>query len=120
MNVAKPDREAESSPSVVAPDRRAILLVAATATAGSAIGTSSVRAQDATAGNFGAPVVEVCVPFGVLTLEQKGAMVRGITDVILKAMKRSPDPERRLFVTITETAEGGFGVNGQVFVPQRK
>ena len=35
-------------------------------------------------------------------------------------MKLPPDPARRLFVAIMETAEGGFGVIGQVFVPISK
>jgi hypothetical protein len=35
-------------------------------------------------------------------------------------MKQPADPARRLFVQIFETAEGGFGVNGHVFVPRSK
>jgi phenylpyruvate tautomerase PptA (4-oxalocrotonate tautomerase family) len=67
-----------------------------------------------------ASVSSVQVPVGVLTAEQKAAMIRGITDVVLRAMKQPPDPARRLFVQIFETAENGFGVNGQVFVPRGK
>ena len=44
---------------------------------------------------------------------------KGITDVVLGATKQPPDPAKRLFVQIFETAEGGFGVNGQVFVPRK-
>ena len=88
----------------------------ATVAAAAAAGVSPARAQTAPAAGFGAPVVELCVPAGLLTLEQKGAMIKGITDVVLRAMKLPPDPARRLFVTVLETAEGGFGVNGQVFV----
>ena len=47
-------------------------------------------------------------------------MVKGLTDVVLGAMKLTPDPARRLFVAIIETAEGGFGVDGQVYVSPRK
>ena len=47
-------------------------------------------------------------------------MIKGITDVVLGAMKQPADPAKRLFVQIFETAEGGFGVNGQVFVPRIK
>ena len=47
-------------------------------------------------------------------------MIKGITDVVLKAMKLSTIRRRKSFVQILETAEGGFGVNGQVFVPRRK
>ena len=56
----------------------------------------------------------------MLTLEQKAAMIKGITDVLFNAMKLSPGPGRLSFVQIIETAEGGFGVNGQVFVPRGK
>jgi hypothetical protein len=56
----------------------------------------------------------------VLTLEQKAAMIKGITDVVFNATKSSPGPGRFSFVQIIETAEGGFGVNGQVFVPRGK
>jgi phenylpyruvate tautomerase PptA (4-oxalocrotonate tautomerase family) len=97
--------------------RREVLLTATAA--GALAGVSSVRA-DAVPAAFGAPLVEVHVPAGVLTAEQKTAMIRGVTDVILRAMKQPTDPTRRLFVQIFETAEGGFGVNGQVFVPRGK
>jgi len=98
--------------------RREVLLTATVA--GALAGVSSVRANAVPAAAFGAPLVEVHVPAGVLTAEQKTAMIRGITDVILRAMKQPTDPTRRLFVQIFETAEGGFGVNGQVFVPRGK
>jgi phenylpyruvate tautomerase PptA (4-oxalocrotonate tautomerase family) len=96
------------------------VLMTATAAAGALAGAPSVLADTVTAGNFGAPLVELHVPMGVLTLEQKSAMIKGITDVVLGAMKQPPDPTRRLWVQIFETAEGGFGVNGQVFVPRSK
>ena len=64
--------------------------------------------------------LELQVPSGVLTPEQKAAMIKGMTDVLLKAMKLVPDPTRLSFVQILETAEGGFGVNGHVFVPRGK
>jgi phenylpyruvate tautomerase PptA (4-oxalocrotonate tautomerase family) len=94
------------------------VLMTATVAAGALAGAPSVLADTVAAGNFGAPLVEVHVPAGVLTPEQKSAMIKGITDVVLGAMKQPPDPARRLFVQIFETAEGGFGVNGQVFVPR--
>jgi hypothetical protein len=61
--------------------------------------------------------VELHVPAGVLSLEQKAAM-KGVTDVVLKATRQPPDPARKSFVQLFETAEGGFGVNGQVLVPR--
>jgi 4-oxalocrotonate tautomerase len=82
-------------------------------------GVSPILADTGSAANFGAPLVEIYVPAGVLTLEQKAAMIKGVTDVVLKATKLS-DPARKSFVQIFETADGGFGVNGQVFVPRSK
>jgi 4-oxalocrotonate tautomerase len=99
--------------------RRAVLMSAAAA-AGAAAGISSALADAAPSAGFGAPLVELQVPVGVLTLEQKAAMIKGITDVVFNAMKLAPEPARLSFVQIIETAEGGFGVNGQVFVPRGK
>jgi len=100
-------------------NRRAVLMTAAVA-AGAAAGVAPAFAD--TPANFGAPLVELYVPPGVLTLEQKAAMIKGMTDVVLNAIKPSPDPARKSFsfVQILETGEGGFGVNGQVFVPRGK
>jgi phenylpyruvate tautomerase PptA (4-oxalocrotonate tautomerase family) len=92
--------------------RRAVLMAAATA---AAAGVAPAAAQKAPGGDFGAPVIELYVPAGILSAEQKSAVIKGFTDVVLKALGRTPD-SRRLFTTIIETAEGGFGVNGQVFV----
>jgi 4-oxalocrotonate tautomerase len=96
------------------------VLMTATVAASTLVGVPSVLADTAPTGTFGAPLVEVYVPAGVLTLEQKSAMIKGITDVVLSAAKQAPDPARRLFVQIFETTEGGWGVNGQVFVPRSK
>jgi 4-oxalocrotonate tautomerase len=98
--------------------RRAVLMAAAVA-ASAAAGVSPALADTGSTANFGAPLVELYVPPGVLTLEQKAAMIKGVTDVVLKAAKLS-DPARKSFVQIFETADGGFGVNGQVFVPRGK
>jgi phenylpyruvate tautomerase PptA (4-oxalocrotonate tautomerase family) len=75
-------------------------------------------AQAAPSASFGAPLVEMSFPVGVLNAEQKAAMIRGVTEVIQSAMKLPPDPARRLFVEIFETPDGGFGVNGQAVVPR--
>ena len=102
-------------------DRRAVLMSAAAAAAASAAaGMSPALADNAPSAGFGAPLVELQVPAGVLTLEQKAAMIKGITDVVLKATQTPADPARKSFVQIFETAEGGFGVNGQAFVPRAK
>ncbi len=97
-------------------NRRAVL-VSATAAMGGLSALSSALAE--TSGNFGAPLVELYVPAGALTLEQRSAMIKGITDTVVGAMNLPPDPARLLFVEIIETAEAGFGVNGRVFVPAK-
>jgi len=99
-------------------NRRAVL-VSATAVAGGLAAVSNALA-DTPGENFGAPLVEVYVPAGALTLEQRSALIKGITDVVLGAIRLPPDPARRLFVEIIETADGGFGVNGQVFTPSKR
>jgi phenylpyruvate tautomerase PptA (4-oxalocrotonate tautomerase family) len=116
--ISRSNNDVESSESACGLNRRAVLMTAAVA-ASAVAGVSPVLADTGSATNFGAPLVEVYVPAGVLTLEQKAAMIKGVTDVVLKATKLS-DPARKSFVQILETADGGFGVNGQVFVPRGK
>lgn len=99
-------------------NRRVVLMTAAAAA--SAVAGLSPALADTGSANFGAPLVELYVPPGVLTLEQKAAMIKGVTDVVLKATRAPPDPARKSFVQIFETADGEFGVNGQVFVPRGK
>ena len=116
INRSNNDMESPESSSGL--NRRAVLMTAAVV-ASAVAGVSPALADTGSAANFGAPLVEVYVPAGVLTLEQKAAMIKGVTDVVLKATKLS-DPARKSFVQILETADGGFGVNGQVFVPRGK
>jgi 4-oxalocrotonate tautomerase len=100
-------------------NRRAVLMTAAVA-ASAAAGVSPALADTVPSGNFGAPLVELHVPVGALTLEQKAAMIKGMTDVVLNVLKLPPDPSRKAFAQILETAEGGFGVDGQVFARRPK
>jgi hypothetical protein len=100
-------------------NRRAVLMTAAVA-ASAAAGIAPALADTPPPAGFGAPLVELHVPAGVLTLEQKGAMIKGMTDVVSNAMKLAPGPTTRYFAQIIETAEGGFGVDGKVFVPRAK
>jgi phenylpyruvate tautomerase PptA (4-oxalocrotonate tautomerase family) len=119
-HIGRSNSEVESaSSSGSSLNRRAVLMTAAVA-AGAAAGVSTALAETAPAANFGAPLVELQVPAGLLTPEQKAAMIKGITDVVLKATRQPADPARKSFVQILETADGGFGVNGQVFVPRGK
>jgi phenylpyruvate tautomerase PptA (4-oxalocrotonate tautomerase family) len=105
------------SPDAGGLNRRAVLVTAAIA-AGAVVSPS--LADTTTPANFGAPLVELNVPAGALTVEQKAAMIKGMTDVLVTAMKLPSDPTRFSFVQIIETAEGGFGVNGQVFARPAK
>ena len=94
--------------------RRAILRTAAV---GIALNAPTAHAQTTPAVGFGAPLTEVYVPSGVLTAEQKSAMIKGISDV-LRRVTALPADQGPMFVEIIETSEGGFGVNGKVFVPR--
>jgi len=98
--------------------RRAVLTTATVAAAALA-GPAGAAAETAHGGDFGQPFVEFYMPPGVLTLEQRSDIVAAFTDVVLAATKQSLDPAKRLYVEIIETAEGGFGVNGQPFVPKK-
>jgi hypothetical protein len=40
--------------------------------------------------------------------------------VLVSAIDLPPDQTRKLWVQIFETADGGWGVGGQVFVPRSK
>src|SRR5262245_41133571 len=96
--------------------RRAILTTA-TVAAGAVAGISAAAADT----SFGAPLVELHFPAGVLTAEQKAAMIKGVTDVLLGAIAVPPDQTRRLWVQLFETAaDGGWGLGGQVLVPRAK
>ena len=107
-------------PSIGAGLSRRDVLATAAGAAGAVAGPSAAVAEAARAASFGAPLVELHVPAGVLTVEQRGAMIKGVTEVILEAWGQPLDPTKRLFVEILETAEGGYGVNGQAFLPRPK
>jgi 4-oxalocrotonate tautomerase len=100
-------------------NRRTVLMTAAVA-AGAMVGGSAVLADTAPEASFGAPLVEFQVPAGALTLEQKAAIIKGMTEVVINVMKLPASSARKSFVQIFETAEGGFGVSGQVFAPRAK
>jgi 4-oxalocrotonate tautomerase len=116
INSPNSDVEFPDSPGL---NRRAVLMTAAIA-ASAAAGVSPALADAVPSGNFGAPLVEFHVPVGALTLEQKAAMIKGMTDVVLNVLKLPPDPSRKAFTLIVETAEGGWGVDGQALVRRPK
>ena len=96
------------------------MVLTATVAAGAVTGASSVMAANDPVTGYGAPLVEVHVPAGALSAEQKGAMIKEISDVILAATKIPEDQARKLWVQIFETTEVGWGVGGQVFIPRAK
>lgn len=96
---------------------RRIVLLAAGVGAVAASGVQCLAAGVGSAG-FGAPLVEMTFPVGVLSIEQKADLIKRVTDVVSAAMEFSPDPQRRQFVEILESPEGGFGVNGQAVIPR--
>ena len=58
------------------------------------------------------PFAQVFAPQGVLTLDQRREMVKGITDVMVRVEKLPPSALPYVTVLITEVAEGGWGVAG--------
>jgi phenylpyruvate tautomerase PptA (4-oxalocrotonate tautomerase family) len=110
---------AGSSADAAMPNRRD-MLTAVAAAAGSAAIIPAALAETVPATGFGAPLAELHFPAGVLTLEQKAAMIKGVTDVLANAVKLPAEQTPKLWVQLFETAEGGWGFGGQVFVRATK
>jgi phenylpyruvate tautomerase PptA (4-oxalocrotonate tautomerase family) len=109
----------EQFPSGVERLSRRAVLTTATAAAGAVAAVSAARAETVPASaDFGAPLAELHFPVGALSVEQKAAMIKGVTEVLIKATKLAPEHSNNLWVQIFETAEGGWGFGGQVFVPR--
>lgn len=64
------------------------------------------------------PFAQVYAPQGVLTLEQRRDMVKGITDVMMRVEKLPPSALPFVTVLITEVSDGGWGVAGHGYVKQ--
>jgi phenylpyruvate tautomerase PptA (4-oxalocrotonate tautomerase family) len=112
--ISKPISEITNDSSEVT--RRAALVAASVA--GVAVSGLEFAAAVAGSSNFGAPFVEMTFPVGVLSVEQKAAHIKRVTDVVSATVEFPSDSQRRLFVEILETPDGGFGVNGQVVLPR--
>lgn len=103
--------------------RRAVLMAATAVVTTPAVLADTVRAtaspdEPPTVARFGAPLVEIHVPKGALTPEQKRSMIQGITTVLIAAANLPPDVNQQLWVQIFETSEGGWGLGGEVYVPR--
>jgi 4-oxalocrotonate tautomerase len=96
---------------------RRTVLTTATAAASAVAGMSARAVATPAAVDFGAPIAELHFPVGALSIEQKAAMIKGVTEVLINATKLAPDEANKLWVQIFETAEGGWGLGGKVVVP---
>jgi phenylpyruvate tautomerase PptA (4-oxalocrotonate tautomerase family) len=112
--ISTPASRAASEASEV--NRRSALVAASFAAL--AVSGVSCLAAEAGSASFGAPFIEMTFPVGVLSIEQKAALIKRVTEVVNAAMEFPSDLQRRLFVEILETPQGGFGVDGQVVVPR--
>jgi phenylpyruvate tautomerase PptA (4-oxalocrotonate tautomerase family) len=103
--------------------RRSLLsagLAVAAAGTSSLAGSSPASAEAETAIGFGAPLAEISVPAGLLTTEQKSAMMKGVTDVLVTSMGIPAPQHAALWVLIMETAPDGWGVAGHPFIPRNQ
>ena len=64
------------------------------------------------------PFAHVYAPAGVLSLEQKRDMIKGITEVMVKVERLPPSALPYVTVLITEVPDGGWGVAGHGYVLQ--
>ena len=64
------------------------------------------------------PFAQVYAPAGVLSLEQKRDMIKGITEVMVKVERLPPSALPYVTVLITEVPDGGWGVAGHGYVLQ--
>lgn len=58
------------------------------------------------------PLAQIYVPTGVLNLEQRRAIVKGVTDVLVQVERLPPSGRPYVTVLINEVADGGWGVAG--------
>jgi 4-oxalocrotonate tautomerase len=58
------------------------------------------------------PLAQIFVPRGALTLDQRRAIVKGVTDVLASVEKLPPSGRPFVTVLINEVADGGWGVAG--------
>ncbi len=62
------------------------------------------------------PLAQIYVPQGALSLEQRRAMVKGVTEVIASVEKLPPSALPYVTVLINEVPDGGWGVAGHGYV----
>jgi 4-oxalocrotonate tautomerase len=59
------------------------------------------------------PLVQVSIPAGSLSAEQKRALIAGITDAVVEV--EGPAVRRGTWVHVTEVPDGGWGMGGRAF-----
>lgn len=64
------------------------------------------------------PLAQIYVPQGALTLEQRRAIIKGVTDVLVSVERLPPSGRPYVTVLINEVADGGWGVAGHGYVLQ--
>lgn len=62
------------------------------------------------------PLAQIYVPQGALTLDQRRAIVKGVTEVIASVEKLPPTALPYVTVLINEVPDGGWGVAGHGYV----
>lgn len=62
------------------------------------------------------PLAQIYVPQGALTLDQRRAIIKGVTEVIVAVEKLPPTALPYVTVLVNEVAEGGWGVAGHGYV----
>jgi len=58
------------------------------------------------------PLAQIYVPQGAITLEQRRAIIKGVTEVLVAVEKLPPSGKPYVTVLINEIADGGWGVAG--------
>jgi 4-oxalocrotonate tautomerase len=58
------------------------------------------------------PIAQIYLPQGASTLEQRRAIIKGVTDVLVSVEKLPPSGRPYVTVLINEVADGGWGVAG--------
>jgi 4-oxalocrotonate tautomerase len=62
------------------------------------------------------PLAQIYVPQGALTLDQRRAIVKGVTEVIASVERLPPTALPYVTVLINEVPDGGWGVAGHGYV----
>jgi 4-oxalocrotonate tautomerase len=60
------------------------------------------------------PLVQVSVPAGALTIEQKQELIAKMTDVMVE-VEGIPAVRPSVWVQVNEVPDGGWGMGGQAF-----